>query len=226
MAKRNQDAIEAKKAQDAATAKRNQDAADAKKSQDAALAKKNQEAADARKAQDVALAKKIQEAEAQKAHDVLLAKEAEMKKVHAIEDEAKKTEALAKLHAEEEKSSQKQLDDHAHNPIVDLVDHHPDSLLPAANERHETHVQGNHAEELDLGNYVIVGAFSSGANAKKYAEGLDKLGFGGDYGHLSVKNLWYVFIFRNDDLEVTRQARDEFRNFKLLRSAWLLTVKK
>ena len=226
LAKRNQDAIEAKKAQDAATAKRNQDAADAKKSQDAALAKKNQEAADARKAQDVALAKKIQEAEAQKAHDVLLAKEAEMKKVHAIEDEAKKTEALAKLHAEEEKSSQKQLDDHAHNPIVDLVDHHPDSLLPAANERHETHVQGNHAEELDLGNYVIVGAFSSGANAKKYAEGLDKLGFGGDYGHLSVKNLWYVFIFRNDDLEVTRQARDEFRNFKLLRSAWLLTVKK
>ena len=226
LAKRNQDAIEAKKAQDAATAKRNQDAADAKKSQDAALAKKNQEAADARKAQDVALAKKIQEAEAQKAHDVLLAKEAEMKKVHAIEDEAKKTEALAKLHAEEEKSSQKQLDDHAHNPIVDLVDHHPDSLLPAANERHEIHVQGNHAEELDLGNYVIVGAFSSGANAKKYAEGLDKLGFGGDYGHLSVKNLWYVFIFRNDDLEVTRQARDEFRNFKLLRSAWLLTVKK
>lgn len=226
IARRKQEAIDAKKAQDAAIAKRNQEAADGKKSQDAAVAKKNQEAADAKKAQDVAVAKKIQEAEAQKAHDALLTKEAEMKKVHDIEDEAKKAAALAQLHAEEEKASQKLLDDHAHNPIIDLVDHHPDSLLPAANERHEIHVQGNHAEELDLGNYVIVGAFSSDANAKKYAAGLDKLGFGGDYGHLSVKNLWYVFIFKNNDLEVTRQARDEFRNFKLLQSAWLLTVKK
>lgn len=222
LAKKQADQKKSQQEIDAALAKRNQDAIEAKKAQDAATSKRNQDAADAKKAQDVALAKKIQEEEVQKAHDALLVKEAEMKKVHAIEDEEKKAAALAQLHAEEEKSSQKQLDDHAHNPIVDLVD----SSIPAANERHEIHVQGNHAEELDLGNYVIVGAFSSGANAKKYADGLDKLGFGGEYGHLSVKNLWYVFIFKNDDLEVTRQARDEFRNFKLLRSAWLLTVKK
>ena len=59
------------------------------------------------------------------------------------------------------------LDEHANDPTAEHNEtHHPNA------ERHETVKQGGHKDELEVGDYVIAGAFKVEANAKKYSEGL------------------------------------------------------
>jgi hypothetical protein len=91
-------------------------------------------------------------------------------------------------------------------------------------ERHEYVRQGGHHEELELGDYVIAGVFKADSNAKHFSEGLVKLGFSADYGHLTEKNLWYVYIAESNDINVARAERDKYRKMKIFRDAWLLTV--
>lgn len=124
----------------------------------------------------------------------------------------------AQHHEEQEKISR--LEVHADNPMETHEEtHHPHA------ERHEFVKQGGHHAEMDLGDYVIAGVFRSEANAKHYAEGLQKLGFPDiDYGYLTEKNLWYVHIAGSDDINEARQRRDQFRKLRVFRDAWLLTV--
>jgi hypothetical protein len=113
------------------------------------------------------------------------------------------------------------LEDHDENPTevhTDAPDAHPNA------ERHEFVKRGGHQEELDLGDYVVVGVFSSSANAKRYADGLLKMNFNADYGHLTVKNLWYVYIVKTSDINEARAARDKYRQMKIFKDAWLLTT--
>jgi hypothetical protein len=162
--------------------------------------------------------KRQEELARKKAEEARLAKIEEEKKVQlAAEEEQRKAAELAALHAEEDLKATKLLEEHQ-------AAMHEDSLAHPVNERHETIKQGTHAEELKINNYVIGGVFGSGANAKKYSKSLEDLGFSAGYGHLTEKNQWYVYVFSNDDINVTRQARDEFRKFKILQNAWLLTV--
>ncbi|MBL7860753.1 MAG: type IX secretion system membrane protein PorP/SprF [Cyclobacteriaceae bacterium] len=149
------------------------------------------------------------------------AEEQRLAEAAKAEEERKAAEALAIKHAEEERAAAVLLDEHK----ADVVEHVNDSIHPVdPNERHETVERGDHAQELHVNNYVIAGVFGSPANAKKFAQGLIDLGFDAEFGHLTVKNLWYVHVFQHADINVTRSARDEFRKFKILQNAWLLTV--
>lgn len=121
----------------------------------------------------------------------------------------------------DETETLKRLEVHAENP----TEQHTES--PAAHpnaERHEFVKRGNHKEELDVADYVIGGVFKSDANAKHFADGLAKLGFKADYGHLTEKNLWYVYLYQTTDINQARNERDRVRKLKILRDAWLLTV--
>ena len=120
-------------------------------------------------------------------------------------------------HEEQEKISR--LDVHADNPTETHEEVHPHA------ERHEFVKRGGHSEEMPLGDYVIAGVFRSEANAKKYAEGLQKLGFPDiDYGYISERDLWYVHLTGSDDIDEARAMRDQFRRLRVFRDAWLLTV--
>lgn len=91
-------------------------------------------------------------------------------------------------------------------------------------ERHETFKRGAHVQELESGNYVIVGVFGSVANAKSMARKLVDTGFNANYGFLTEKNLWYVHIFVGEDINEARRERDKYRKQPMLRNAWLLTI--
>lgn len=121
----------------------------------------------------------------------------------------------------EEQARISRLEEHKTDPD----EHHGDSPDAHPNaERHEFVKQGGHKEELDVADYVIAGVFKSDANAKHFADGLKKLGFVADYGHLTEKNLWYVYIAQAKDINQARAERDKYRKMKIFRDAWLLTV--
>jgi hypothetical protein len=50
------------------------------------------------------------------------------------------------------------------------------------------------------------------------------MNFNADYGHLTVKNLWYVYIVKTSDINEARAARDKYRQMKIFKDAWLLTT--
>lgn len=121
----------------------------------------------------------------------------------------------------EEQARISRLEEHAENPTEhheDPIDFHPNA------ERHEFVKMGDHKDELDLGDYVIVGVFKTDANSKHFTDGLKKMGFKADYGHLSEKNLWYVYIAQTKDINKARAERDKYRKMKIFKDAWLLTV--
>jgi hypothetical protein len=122
-------------------------------------------------------------------------------------------------HQEQDRISR--LTEHAGDP--DELHGQTDAAHPNA-ERHEFVKRGSHQEELALGEYVIAGVFKSDANAKHFSEGLVKMGFTADYGHLTERNLWYVYIVQSNDINVARTERDKYRQMKIFKDAWLLTV--
>jgi type IX secretion system PorP/SprF family membrane protein len=122
---------------------------------------------------------------------------------------------------EEEKEKLQRLNTHAENP----TEHHGDdpTIHPHA-ERHEFVKKGSHQDELEVADYVVGGVFKSDGNAKHFAEGLAKMGFKADYGHLTEKNLWYVYLIKTTDIKEARAERDRVRKMRMFRDAWLLTV--
>ena len=90
--------------------------------------------------------------------------------------------------------------------------------------RHEFVKRGNHSKELDASDYIIAGVFKSEANADRYSTGLKRLGYKADYGHLTEKQLWYVYLIQTNDINQARTERDKFRKLRMFKDAWLLTV--
>jgi type IX secretion system PorP/SprF family membrane protein len=122
-------------------------------------------------------------------------------------------------HPEHEKEQLQRLDLHADDPTA----HHNEPAHPNA-ERHEFVKRGNHEKELEIADYVIGGVFKSEVNAKHFSDGLDQLGFDTHFGHLTEKNLWYVYVLKSDNINRAREECARVRKMKLLRDAWLLTV--
>jgi flagellar biosynthesis GTPase FlhF len=122
-------------------------------------------------------------------------------------------------HQEQERLGK--LSEHASDP--DEV-HGLDPTSHPNAERHEFVKRGVHPDELPVGDYVISGVFKSDANARHFAEGLKKMGFSADYGHLTERNLWYVYIAQTSDINEARMERDKYRQMKIFKDAWLLTV--
>ncbi|HEX8060536.1 MAG TPA: type IX secretion system membrane protein PorP/SprF, partial [Cyclobacteriaceae bacterium] len=103
-----------------------------------------------------------------------------------------------------------------------------DSIEVAKNtvpERHETVKRGNHPKELKSSNYIIVGAFRTEANARNYDAQLVKLGYPeAQYGFVTSRNIWYVWIAQAGDIEEARTIRGKYRESSVFKDAWLLTV--
>ena len=168
-------------------------------------------------------------------------KQEELAKQKKAEEEAKKeVEELARKAREEETERAKQaevlvknnppppvqVDSTQHQarfeqPVVEVKETTPP---PVIDGRHETVKRGNYLKELPSGNYIIAGVFSSEANAQRYSRGLQELGYLANNGHLTVKDLWYVYLSRSDDINQIRIERDKYRKLRMFKDAWLLTV--
>ena len=85
-----------------------------------------------------------------------------------------------------------------------------DTTQTAHADRHEFTKRGDHEHELDVSDYVIVGVFKSVDNAKHFSNGLVNLNFNTEYGYLTAKDLWYVYIFKTTDIEMARAERERF----------------
>ena len=93
--------------------------------------------------------------------------------------------------------------------------------------RHEFATRGSHKNELNLGDYVIGGAFASEADAKDLTDELKKQGFSTTgYGYLSSKKFWYIYLNVSDDIEIAKAERDKYQKLKMFNDVWLLTVHK
>lgn len=201
----------------------------------AEIAKKHKEAEEARKRQLNAEAKK-REAEELARHQALVdQKIAERKKdvvkpppprdtvrVHTprfSQQQEVAPSVVIEGHHEHEKEQLTRLEVHKE----DAKEHHGEEGHPHA-ERHEFVKRGGHEKELDVADYVIGGVFGKEENAKRFAEGLNKLGFHSHFGHLTEKNLWYVYLMQTTDINTAKAERDRVRKMKILKDAWLLTV--
>ncbi len=96
-------------------------------------------------------------------------------------------------------------------------------VQPLKPERHEF-VQRN-KNDLPAGTYVIVGAFCSEANARKFSnEFIDMEYADANYGFITARNLWYVYMGYSKDVNEARKIRDTSRQEHNFKDAWILTV--
>ncbi len=84
--------------------------------------------------------------------------------------------------------------------------------------------RGNHLLELPIGNYVIAGAFRIFENAEGYSDKLFKQGYEANFGFLTAKNLYYVWIYSGKTPQDARIHRDEFRKIQQFNDVWFLLV--
>lgn len=143
----------------------------------------------------------------------------------AREDEAKRIAEETKAR-EEALAKQTQIAQADPPPVVETPKEEPVAEPPPVVDRgrHETFKRGGHTKELGTGDYIIAGVFSSEANANRYTNGLKQLGYQANFGHLSEKQLWYVYIYRSDDINQARVERDKYRKLRMFKDAWLLTI--
>jgi hypothetical protein len=96
-------------------------------------------------------------------------------------------------------------------------------VQPPKPERHEF-VQRN-KNDLPAGTYVIVGAFRSEANARKFSNELIDMEYAdANYGFITARNLWYVYMGYSKDVNEARKIRDTSRQEHNFKDAWILTV--
>jgi type IX secretion system PorP/SprF family membrane protein len=123
---------------------------------------------------------------------------------------------------EDEQDKIKRLSEHAEDPNEQ---HGLENEAHPHAERHEFVKRGNHVDEMELGDYIIVGAFRAKENAKHFSDGLVRLGFSiSDFGYLTERNIWYVYLGETDDIDMARRERDKYRKMKMFKDCWLLTV--
>jgi type IX secretion system PorP/SprF family membrane protein len=191
-------------------------AAEKKKKEEEALAaeKKKQEEAAA-----VALAAEQRKQEEQRLRDEARAKHDQQVRdslvvVHSHEEEEEK---LKRLEEEKVKPDSARLHNAPPRPRFS------NALDPA--ERHEFVKRGTHTDEMDLADYVIVGAFRGKENAHRFATGLLAMGYKDtDYGFITARNIWYVYVASGNDLVTVKEERDKYRKITMFKDAWLLTV--
>jgi type IX secretion system PorP/SprF family membrane protein len=110
-------------------------------------------------------------------------------------------------------------------PAVDTTKAVVVQAEPPKPERHEIVQRVRNKNDLPAGTYIIVGAFRSEANAKKYSKELKDMEYADShYGFISARNLWYVYLSMSEDVDEARRFRDEFRQEHYFKDAWILTV--
>ena len=96
---------------------------------------------------------------------------------------------------------------------------------PPKPERHEFVQRVRNRNDLPAGTYVIVGAFRSEANARKFSDELVDMEYGAaNYGFITARSLWYVYLDYSTEVNEARTKRDAARHEHNFKDAWILTV--
>jgi cell division protein FtsN len=93
---------------------------------------------------------------------------------------------------------------------------------------HEVVKKGTHPDELAEAHYVIVGTFKQKGNAQQYSNRLRAAGHNSAFGFITMKQVYYVYVYKSASLETARLTRDQFRklsDFQFSQS-WVLSVEK
>ena len=177
--------------------------------------------------------KKQQQVTDQKLAEERKKKEDQLAKEKAAQNQAllakKEIPVVAKVDSVKEVPQQKVNTDSlnlAEQERLKGIEAQTDSTLSSHADRHEFVKRGENSEEMELGNYVVVGAFQSRANAESFVKGLTRMTFDAHFGFLTERGYWYVYLFYSDDINTVRAERDKSRKLKIFRNAWLLTVQR
>ena len=187
-----------------------------RKSSSEAIAEKRKAEEEARKKKQEELAKQNKEEEEAK-------KKAEALAQKSREEEAERLK-LEEAAKQEEETRAREAELAKNNTKVETPIEQPVDLPPVVDGRHETFKRGGHSKELLKGDYIIAGVFSSEANGTRYTNGLKQLGYQANYGFLTQKQLWYVYIYKSDDINQAKAERDKYRKLRMFKDAWLLTI--
>lgn len=88
-----------------------------------------------------------------------------------------------------------------------------------------TVTKGDHLLELNKGNYVVVGTFSSYRDAEDYSDALFIKGFYTKFGYISQTKIYYVYIFESEELEEANDTSERFTQIGAqFRENWVLQV--
>jgi type IX secretion system PorP/SprF family membrane protein len=163
-------------------------------------------------------------AERKKEQDLKAQKLAEDKKIKeallANEKAAKKQKADS---LQEVTRKKVEADSLARQQAIAHLEENHDTLTHHA-DRHEFVKRANNNGDLAVGNYVVVGVFQSRVNAESFVKGLKRMSFNAQFGFLTEKSYWYVYLFKSDDINTVRAERDKNRKLIMFKDAWLLTV--
>jgi hypothetical protein len=99
------------------------------------------------------------------------------------------------------------------------------SSMAQKSNRHDFVRKGTRADDMQMGSYVVVAQTVSEADAKKFVKEMKKLKLPvPSYAYQSTKGFWFVYFDGSDDIEQSRQKRDELGKYEMYKSAWLLTI--
>lgn len=90
--------------------------------------------------------------------------------------------------------------------------------------RSETVNEGNSPLELPRGNYIIIGEYQNESDAKAFTDRLGNEGYRAEYGYVSRKRLWMVYIYRSDSRIGFRKKVLDTRTNPDFKNAWILSV--
>ncbi|HZY81473.1 MAG TPA: PorP/SprF family type IX secretion system membrane protein [Cyclobacteriaceae bacterium] len=156
-----------------------------------------------------------------KARQEAMAKKYQQTNVH--NEPHKTAEKTPEPKKEEPRKEETVVQQQQQQPRVDSVVVAP--VVPAKPERHEFVKRERNKNDLPAGTYVIVGAFRSEVNARKFSnELLDMEYTEANYGFISARNLWYVYMGYDEDVNKAREIRDKTRHEHNFKDAWILTV--
>jgi len=80
--------------------------------------------------------------------------------------------------------------------------------------------------EMSQGNYVVVGAFKIKKNATNYTQQLKDMGYQSKMGFNSSTQIYYVFIYRSNEINQATKEMDSFKSVQGFENTWILTVTK
>lgn len=91
--------------------------------------------------------------------------------------------------------------------------------------RHEFVKRENITKDMAEGNYTILATSASETDAKQITQEIKKAGYtDADFGYLSIKKSWYIYISAANDVGKAQAIRDKYHKIERFKDAWILTV--
>ena len=103
-------------------------------------------------------------------------------------------------------------------PVV-ITKPNPPKVIPQKEEK-----QSGNILDMEAGHYVVVGSFSSFDNAQKFNDALSNQGFLPDMGHMPVKNTYYVYLFKSQDISEATNEKKMLQRKPSFKNAWVLSI--